>query len=152
MNKQLIVAHPVKPLLLSAAIIATLSGCSSIGGLTAGDSDEFRKGVYATAGLGASRLDPNTDNFSNLDVNDRVEPGGQVTLGADLTPTFSVELHSADLGSAGFSPAGAADGSASAGRFNYHMTGISALAYLGKNKHNAKRAGLTGYGLSLIHI
>ena len=146
MNKKLIVAHPVKPLLVSAAIAASISACSSFDGLSAGGGDEFRKGVYATAGLGASRLDPDTSEFSNLDVNDRVEPAGQVTLGADLTPTFSVELHSADLGSAGFSPAGAADGSASAGRYNYHMNGISALAYLGKNKHNANRAGLTGYG------
>jgi len=140
MNKQTVVAIPFKPLLLSAAIFVSLSGCASI------DGDEFRKGIYASAGVGASRLTPSVDNFPGLDVNDRVEPGGQATIGADLTPTFSVEVHSADLGSAGFSPSGGADGSSSAGRVNYHLNGISALAYLGKNKHNANRKGLTAYG------
>ena len=145
MNKHSVVALPCKPLLLSAAIFVSLSGCASIGGISS-DGDEFRKGIYASAGIGASRLTPSVDNFPGLDVNDRVEPGGQATIGADLTPTFSVEAHSADLGSAGFSPSGAADGSSSAGRVNYHLNGISALAYLGKNKHNANRKGLTAYG------
>jgi len=145
MNKHSVVALPCKPLLLSAAIFVSLSGCASIGGISS-DGDEFRKGIYASAGIGASRLTPSVDNFPGLDVNDRVEPGGQATIGADLTPTFSVGAHSADLGSAGFSPSGAADGSSSAGRVNYHLNGISALAYLGKNKHNANRKGLTAYG------
>jgi len=134
-----------KPVALSAAMFVALSGCASFAP-TANDGSEFQRGVYASAGLGSSRLTPNVDNYPNYDVNDRVEPAGQVTVGADLTPTFSVELHSADLGSAGFSPSGGADGSSSAGRYNYHMSGISALAYVGGNKHNANRQGLTGYG------
>jgi len=135
----------VKPLVLSAALLAVLPGCASLTP-SANDGSDFRKGIYATAGVGASRLNPSVDNFPNLDVNDRVEPAGQVTIGADLTPTFSVEFQSADLGSAGFSPSGAADGSSSAGRLNYHVNGISALAYIGGNKHNDKRKGLTGFG------
>jgi len=134
-----------RPLALSVALVATLSGCASISP-TADSSSEFRRGIYASAGIGTSRLSPDVDNFSELDVNDRVEPAGQITVGADLTPTFSVEGHSADLGSAGFSPSGAADGSSSAGRVNYHLNGISALAYFGGNKHNANRKGLTAFG------
>jgi len=134
-----------KPIALSAAFVALLPGCASLSP-SAYDGSDFRKGVYATAGIGASRLTPSVDNFPNLDVNDRVEPAGQITVGADLTPTFAVELQSADLGSAGFSPSGAADGSSSAGRLNYHLNGISALAYLGGNKHNDLRKGLTGFG------
>ncbi len=135
----------VKVLTSSALMTMLLTGCSSISP-SFNDSSEFQRGIYATAGVGASRLNPSTDAYPNLDVNDRVEPGGQVTLGADLSPTFSVEIHSADLGSVGFSPSGGADGSSSAGRYNYHMNGISALAYVGGNKHNHNRKGLTGYG------
>lgn len=135
----------VKPLALGAAILVALSGCASLSP-SANDGSEFQRGVYASAGLGASRLTPSVDDYPSLDVNDRVEPAGQVTIGADVSPTFSVEMHSADLGSAGFSPRAGADGSSSAGRYNYHMNGISALAYIGGNKHNANRKGLTGYG------
>ncbi len=150
-------AKPGKPLLLCAAVSVALTGCASFSGDNSlnSDGDSFRKGVYASAGLGASRLDPSTDDLANFDfdVNDRVEPGGQATLGADLTPTFSVELHSADLGSVGFSPAGSADDSVSAGRYNYHMNGASALAYFGKDKYNDKREGFKPYGrLGLVSI
>ncbi len=148
MNNNLSVIIPMRPLVLSLAIASSLAGCSSLGSMidgASGDGD-FQKGVYASAGLGASRLTPSVKEFPALDVNDRVEPAGQVTIGADLTPTFSVEMHSADLGSAGFSPSAGADGSSSAGRYNYHMSGISALAYVGKNKHNASREGITAYG------
>ena len=145
---------PAKPLLLCVCVATAISGCASFNNklsgnssaLTAGNSSDFQRGLYASAGIGASRLDPSVENFPGLDVNDRVEPAGQVTVGADLSPTFAVEVHSADLGSAGFSPAGAADGSAPAGRVNYHATGISALAYVGKNKHNAGRRGLNAFG------
>ena len=145
MSYDLHIRASVKPLVLSAALLAILPGCASLTP-SANDGSDFRKGVYATAGVGASRLTPSVDNFPNLDVNDRVEPAGQITVGADLTPTFSVEFQSADLGSAGFSPSGAADGSSSAGRLNYHVNGISALAYIGGNKHNDRRKGLTGFG------
>ena len=147
-------AVPAKPLLLCVCIAAAMSGCASTNNSLSGGSSplaaagggDFQRGLYASAGIGASRLDPSVENFPALDVNDRVEPAGQVTIGVDLSPTFAVEAHSADLGSAGFSPAGAADGSSSAGRVNYHVNGISALAYLGKNKQKAGRRGINVFG------
>lgn len=146
-------------LAVCVAVTALLPACSTMNGKSekgllgsimerAGGSDnsDFQKNIYAGAGFGYARLDPGTDNSPNLDVNDRVNGGGQVTLGMDVTPTFSVEVHGADLGSAGFSPAGPADGSSSAGRYEYQMAGASALAYIGKSRRNDRRKGFTGYG------
>jgi len=129
-----------------------LTGCAGFGGAsnTASDEGLYRSGVassqyddrltktvYAATGLGLSRLEPDTSEVSGSDVNDRVNAGGQMTLGADLTKHLSLELHSADLGSAGISPTG---------RINYHLHGASALIYAGKNRHNFKRRGFSGYG------
>lgn len=135
-------------LLPTAAFFFIIStpGCSIMGGDANNSPNDFQKNVYATIGTGTSRLTPDVSNFPALDVNDRVEPAGQITVGADITKTFSVEVHSADLGSAGFSPRGGTDESSSAGRYNYHMNGASALAYFGKNRANRKRKGLNGYG------
>ena len=93
--------------------------------------------LYAATGVGASRVNPDASEVPSFTVNDRVEAGGQITIGADLSRQLSVELHSTDLGSAGFDPGG---------RLNYHIAGASALLYAGKNRHNFKRRGLTGYG------
>lgn len=126
-----------------------LTGCAGFGGAANNASDDRLYGtdtqyddrltrtVYASTGLGLSRLEPDTSEVPGSDVNDRVNAGGQITLGADLTKHLSLELHSADLGSAGISPTG---------RINYHMHGASALIYAGKNRHNFKRRGFTGYG------
>jgi len=76
----------VKPLVLSAALLAVLPGCASLSP-SANDGSDFRKGIYATAGVGASRLTPSVDNFPNLDVNDRVEPAGQITVTLVATST-----------------------------------------------------------------
>lgn len=138
--------------LVGLAIMFSLPACTTMNGANVlpsfiGDGNEdFQKNVYANVGIGTSRLTPDVSNFPALDVNDRVEPAGQITVGADLTKTFSVEVHSADLGSAGFSPSSGADGSSSAGRYNYHMAGASALVYAGKNRGNDGRQGLTGFG------
>lgn len=99
--------------------------------------DRLGLGVYAAIGIGASRLEPDTSELANWDPNDRVEPAGQVTIGADLTKHFSIEGHSADLGSAGLSPSG---------RINYHINGVSALLYAGGDRHRYRRQGLTAYG------
>ena len=101
------------------------------------DAHRFRKHVYVGAGLGLSRLEPDTSEVSNTDVNDRVEGGGQLSVGWDYSKWFSLELHSADLGSAGIS---------SGGRINYHLLGGSALFYAGKNRHSHSRRGLSGFG------
>lgn len=136
------------------ALVATvlLSGCAGMGGAsksadaglkrTSVSNDSYRddrltRTVYAATGLGLSRLEPDTSDVSGADVDDFVEPGGQITIGADLTKHLSLELHSADLGSAGISPTG---------RINYHLHGASALLYAGKNRHKFKRRGFSGYG------
>lgn len=100
-------------------------------------SDRVGRHFYAATGVGASRLEPDASEVPEFTVNDRVEAGGQVTLGMDLSRQLAVEVHSADLGSAGFDPGG---------RINYHTFGASALVYAGKNRHNFKRRGFTGYG------
>jgi len=97
----------------------------------------LKRHLYAGIGVGPSWMDPDTSEVAE-DVNERVATGGQVTIGLDVTKHLSLELHSADLGSAGLSPTGS--------RVNYHITGGSALLYAGKNRHNFKRAGLLGYG------
>lgn len=104
-----------------------------------GDYDNrIGRHLYAGLGIGASRLEPDTSELNGIDVNDRVEGAGQITVGMDLSRQFALELHSADLGSAGLSPPN--------GRINYHAHGASALYYVGKQRHNYRRQGLTGYG------
>jgi len=98
--------------------------------------DRFRKSVYVGLGLGASWLNPDTAE-SSLDVNDRVNTAGQITLGTDLSKHISLELHAADLGQAGFSPTGSID---------YSVFGGSALFYAGKSRHRFNRRGLTAFG------
>lgn len=128
---------------VTTTALATLfiSACSTIPGKSAltNDADsttgDFTRQVYGSVGMGASRLEPSIEEGSPWSVNDRVEPAGQITLGADLSKALSIEMHSADLGSVGLSPQG---------RINYHMNGVSALIYSGKNRH--KRNGLSAYG------
>jgi len=112
-----------------ASDVARLSGNDNRYGI--------QKHIYAGIGIGGSRLQPDTSEVAGRDVNDRIEGGGQVTLGFDVTRHLALELHAADLGSAGVSPTG---------RINYHTRGASALFYAGKNRGNFKRQGFSGYG------
>ena len=143
----------------SVAVVAIgslfLGGCSTlgIGQSTLGNSgfvpdrsstddaveyeDRLSFGLYAAAGIGPSRLEPDTSQVQGVDPNDRVEPAGQITLGLDINKWFSVEGHSADLGSAGLSPTG---------RINYHINGLSALVYAGGNRSRFRRQGLSAFG------
>ncbi len=130
-----------------------LSGCASINtggwkdsiGLSSEGSaslqqsyeDQFSRSLYATVGIGPSRMEPDASELPGLDQDDRVEPAGQITVGADLYKHLSIEAHSADLGSAGFSPGG---------RLNYHVNGVSALIYAGGNRDRFRRQGLSAYG------
>ena len=134
--------------LIALAAFGTLllSGCSTAGKApelpgsavaTADYEDRLSRGIYAVAGLGPSRLEPDTSAVPGVDTDDRVEPAGQITIGADLSRHFAVEAHSADLGSAGLSPSG---------RINYHINGASALVYAGGNRGRFRRQGLTGFG------
>jgi MYXO-CTERM domain-containing protein len=99
--------------------------------------DRLTRSVYAGVGVGLSRLEPDTSEVTGWDPNDRVNNGGQINLGIDLTKHLSAEVHSADLGSAGLSPDG---------RINYHINGASALLYAGGARHRFKRRGLVAYG------
>jgi outer membrane protein OmpA-like peptidoglycan-associated protein len=63
--------------------------------------------------------------------------GRQLSLGVDVNRRFSVEVHSADLGSAGLAPEGS---------INYHDHGASALVYFGRSDNVEKREGLMGFG------
>lgn len=105
--------------------------------LPSGTSMPFRRAIYGSVGVGSSWLEPDTREVDGYDPNDRVNAGGQVAVGVDVSKLVSFELHSADLGSAGLSPDG---------RINYHETGISALFYTGKYRHNYLRSGITAYG------
>ena len=140
-----------------ATVVAAglMAGCSTIGGgvdellgeeplnnIEFSDEDAidydggaFSRRFYGTIGGGASRLEPDTSEVPGVDVNDRVAGAGQIAVGADLSNTFSVELHSADLGSAGLSPTG---------RINYHVNGGSVLLYAGNDR--GERKGFMGYG------
>ncbi|MEM7259649.1 MAG: OmpA family protein, partial [Pseudomonadota bacterium] len=101
------------------------------------NEDRIRRSLYTSAGLGMSYLTPNTDGAPNVEVDESAAPAGQVTLGLDVNKHFSLEMHSADLGSAGLSPTG---------RINYHLNGASALYYAGGSRHNRGRRGLSAYG------
>lgn len=63
----------------------------------------FHRKVYGAAGIGLSRLEPDTSEVDGVDVNERINSGGQITLGTDVNKWLSLELHTADLGSAGLS-------------------------------------------------
>lgn len=99
-------------------------------------SSDFNKHAYIATGIGLSHLNPDTSEVGE-DVNDRVNTGGQITIGLDIRDWLSLELHSADLGSAGLFPNG---------RINYHVQGGSALFYMGKNRDAHARGGLAAYG------
>ncbi len=133
--------------IVAVAVLFSVSGCSTLGlqeqserpSLGAAAPEQHRVGnhVYVAAGVGTSRLKPDTSEVTTFAVNDRNNGGQQITLGVDVSRQLSLELHSADLGAAGLSPEGG---------INYNMHGASALIYAGKNRHNYKRAGFTGYG------
>lgn len=123
----------------SAAASKMPSGSND--GLSVQGSRSFRRSVYASTGMGASRLNPDNSQIPTWNVSDKVNAGGQITLGADVNRHVSLELHSADLGSAGVEKFGGT----LRGRVNYHMHGGSVLWYLGKNRHRNKRQGITGF-------
>lgn len=99
--------------------------------------DRFAKRIYVGAGIGASWLNPDSSEVPGLNVNDRVNNAAQIAIGTDLSKHFSLELHAADLGQAGFSPEGSID---------YSVFGASALYYAGKSRHRFNRRGLTAFG------
>jgi len=109
----------------------------TLGAAKAGSESRAKAGrqFYASTGLGVSRLEPDTSAVNGQGVDDAINAGGQITVGADMGKRWSMELHSADLGSAGLSQGG---------RINYHVHGGSALWYAGKKA--SQRQGLKGFG------
>ena len=99
-------------------------------------TSDFTRTIYATAGLGVTRINPDTSASPTFTPDEVIDGGGQVSLGVDLHRHLSLELHSADLGSAGLAPSG---------RVNFHLNGISALVYAGKNLNQFRRRGWNGY-------
>lgn len=99
--------------------------------------DRIHRGIYAGIGLGSSFLNPDTSEVPGVDVDDRTEIAGQLTLGLDFNKWASFELHYSELGEASLSPTGSID---------YETFGASALFYAGKARHRYKRHGFTGFG------
>jgi len=131
-------------LVLSVLTISLLSGCSiwHTDSKTAPHHNGLQRNIYASTGLGASRLSPDNSEIPTWTISDKVNAGAQITLGADINRHLSIELHSTDLGSAGVEQLGGSQ----RGRINYHQHGGSALWYAGKNRDNKHRAGFTGFG------
>ena len=96
----------------------------------------FTPSLYASAGLGISRMNPDTSAAPAFSTDNNIDPAGQVTLGVDLLKNLSVEVHSADFGSTKLSPEG---------RVNFHVNGVSALLYAGKAAGRYRRNGWNGY-------
>jgi len=147
--------NPVlRNVILATSAISLLGGCSLMNrqnssvlapqtkktSIAAQDSnaydDRIRRHIYAGIGIGMSHLDPNDEEVDAFDVDERVQNGGQVALGIDISKHAAIELSAATLGSAGFSPSGS---------ISYDVISGSALLYAGKNRHNYRRRGLNGY-------
>ena len=89
--------------------------------------------VYLGLGLGMSRLDPDTSEVQTFSVNDRVGAGASVNVGVDINKPIALELHAADLGSAGLSPRG---------EIHYRVYGASALLYLPLGSNDVPRRNM----------
>ncbi len=122
------------PLLLSALIFTGCASFSNQPSLNA-ETDRVQDHLYAGIGFGSSWKNPDVGT-TDFDVNDRVNGSGQLTVGMDLSRQAAIELHTADLGSAGFE---------NGGRIDYNVHGGSVLLYAGKNRHNFKRRGFSGF-------
>ena len=114
-------------------VSALLSGCGTIG-----SDPDFESGLYVGAGVGVSRLEPDTSQNSIYSVDDSNSAGGQFAVGYDLTSRVSIEGHIAELGEATLNPSGAID---------YQEYGLSALYYgLNDRYDRNERVGFSGYG------
>lgn len=91
---------------------------------------------YASAGVGVSRMKPDTSGVPGVGVDDQVDSGVQLSVGADIRPRLSLELHTSDLGASGLS---------SGGEIAYRVHGGSALLYARERSNKAKAAGLNAY-------
>jgi len=146
----------VLPTILAATMASLLTGCTTISNSVDGLLDRspvsdiqfsrddeieyqgassFDRRFYGALSAGMSRLEPDTEGADGVDVDKNTDAGGQLAVGADLSKTFTVELHAADLGSAELSPEGT---------IAYQVGGGSVLMYAGRER--AQRRGLMGFG------
>lgn len=100
-------------------------------------TNRFSTSMYAGAGIGINRLEPDTSEVGGWDSNDQINNGGKSPSVLICLNRYQLNFHTADLGSAGLSPAG---------RINYHINGISALIYAGGHRDRFLRRGLNAYG------
>ena len=119
------------------APIAWSQGIVIVEELTSKSSDRLQRAPYVGIGVGLSQLDPDTSEADGIRVLDDDQIGFQLTLGADLSDWFSVELHGADLGEAEFS---------NGGTIRYREFGLSGLVYLGGARSRFNRHGWTVFG------
>jgi len=79
---------------VAVVAIGSLFGCSTSGDLLedADYEDKLSRGIYAVAGIGPSRLEPDTSQVQGVDPNDRVEPAGQIAVGVDLTMPVAIGI------------------------------------------------------------
>jgi len=98
-------------------------------------TSQIQKNLYGGVGFGTGWKNPNTGG-SAFDVNDRYGNGAQLSMGIDLNRYVSLEMHATRLGAAGLSPDG---------EIRYNTFGGSTLLYMGKNRSNFKRRGLSAY-------
>ena len=100
------------------------------------NTSDFTRTFYATAGLGISRVNPDTSASATFSADEIIDGGGQVALGFDVAKRLSLEVHAADLGSTGLAPNG---------RVSNNLNGVSALIYTSKNLNQFRRRGWNGY-------
>ena len=94
------------------------------------------RSYYAGIGLGLSYLNPATPGADSASVDEHWAGGGQLLLGIDFNNRLSGEIHTADLGSAGFKPTG---------RLNYNLHAISGLVYFSKQGWPIHRTRINGF-------
>ena len=139
--KSLTVAGVVVLPLMAHNVLAQSQPVASAQPVVYGDrytpDDSFLRRIYAGIGFGKSWLEPDTSQVPGTDPNKRVNNAGQIMLGVDFNKWLSVEGHAATLGEAGLFPAGT---------IGYQTFGLSALAYVGKNRHHFNRRGFSGFG------
>jgi len=99
--------------------------------------ESFQRRYYLGLGLGRSWLEPDTSDVEGVDPEERVDLGGQITLGTDVLRWLSLELHAAALGDAELS---------NGDSIGYNEVGVSALLYAGGARNRFNRQGFTGFG------
>ncbi len=103
------------------------------------DGDKFDRRFYLGGSIGATELKPRTSG-TDYSVGDDKSSGGAVTFGVDLTPRFSVEGFYSELGEAGINNSTTGE---YAGKVDYSMVGVSAIAYLnGQGNNRDPKGGL----------